>query len=360
MRELDEAGCFIANSPAAMEVRKIWQARESLAPDAAGRDPVIQAFMANCLVESIRSGGPLGPAEASAVAFLKQALKEPNRGLAGIAMAGLSGVLVKEDVVTIVSLGSGQPTLAIPAIAALGMSCVPEAKAGVTSIRAAYAGTQQAVEIDRFMADTKELPAHCGRDGRASSNAFVGKVVVPPDRSPDATQMNAALENLKGPKALQTLLDLQCTADHADAVEEMRKAWQRHGSLGMVVQAVIAKCLIEADVVGSPRQSEVGEAAVVLRRAIHDADAMSVLMAVKGLALVGADEDIAEIAEVPRRIPGSLNAVVRALGYACGASNLNTIALMREQAGTGPIREQIDTVYQRIEPVREQKCGKGK
>src|ERR1700685_4077669 len=52
MAALDEAGCFLPNSPGAMEVRRIWLDREALAADAAGRDPVVQAFMANCLVES--------------------------------------------------------------------------------------------------------------------------------------------------------------------------------------------------------------------------------------------------------------------------------------------------------------------
>jgi len=79
MQELDEAGCF-PNSPGTGEVRRIWLGREGLAADAAGRDPVIQGFMANCLVESTQGSGSLGPAEASAVAFLRQALNELNRG----------------------------------------------------------------------------------------------------------------------------------------------------------------------------------------------------------------------------------------------------------------------------------------
>jgi S1-C subfamily serine protease len=86
MRALDEAGCFLPNSLEAMEVRRIWLRRESLAADAAGRDPVVQALMANCLVESVRDVGALGPAEASAVAFLRQALNEPSRGIVGIAL----------------------------------------------------------------------------------------------------------------------------------------------------------------------------------------------------------------------------------------------------------------------------------
>ena len=138
--------------------------------------------MANCLVESIRDVGAVRPAEASAVAFLRQALNEPSRGLAGIAMTGLSGVLVKDDVATIVRLGSTQATLAIPAIAALSTSCIPEAKSGVASIRAAYAGTQQQVEIDRFVDGSKELMEHCGREGMPSSKSFVGEVALPGTR----------------------------------------------------------------------------------------------------------------------------------------------------------------------------------
>jgi hypothetical protein len=115
MQGLDEATCMLPNSPGAVEVRRIWLGREELASDAAGRDPVVQAFMANCLVESTLGSGSLGPVEASAVLFLRQASNEPSRGLAGIAMTGLAGVLVKEDVATIVRLGSTQSTLAIPA-----------------------------------------------------------------------------------------------------------------------------------------------------------------------------------------------------------------------------------------------------
>ena len=94
----------------------------------------------------------------------------------------------------------------------------------------------------------------------------------------------------------------------------MRKAWQRRDTLDLEVQAVIAKCLIVANSVVSTRKSEVREATVVLRGAIHDANAMTVLMAVKGLAIIGEDQDVEEIAEVPWRTRGSLNSIVRTLG----------------------------------------------
>jgi hypothetical protein len=178
MQELDVAAC-LPNSPGAVEVRRIWLGREELAVDAAGRDPVVQAFMAICLVESTQGSGSLGPADASAVAFLRQALNEPSRGLAGIAMTGLAGVLVKEDVATIVRLGSTQSTLAIPAIAALSISCIPEARAGVPSVRATYVGTQQGVEIDRFIDGSKQLMEHCGHEGPSRSTPFVGEVALP-------------------------------------------------------------------------------------------------------------------------------------------------------------------------------------
>jgi hypothetical protein len=373
MQALDEAGCFLPNSPGAMEVRRIWLRRESLAPDAAGRDPVVQAFMANCLVESTRGSGSLGPAEASAVAFLRQALNEPSLGIAGIAMAGLSGVLVKDDVTTIVRLGSTQSALAIPAIAGLSTSCIPEAKAGMASIRAAYAGTQQQVEIDRFVDGSKELMEHCGREGMSSSKAFVGEVAlpgtshaVPRARLPDATQVKAALGSSRDPKALQTLLDVQCTPEHADVVDEMRKAWRGRGTAGStlvsdpVAQAVMARCLIQADSAVPAKKAEIMEATAILRSAVHSDDVMAVVAAVEGLAIVGADEDVTRIAEVARRVPALLNHVVRIVGFTCGANNLKTLALMHKEAATEQVRDRIDTVYKRVEPVREQTCGAGK
>jgi hypothetical protein len=373
MQELDEAACMLPNSPGAVEVRRIWLGREELASDAAGRDPVVQAFMANCLVESILGSGSLGPAETSAEAFLRQALNEPGRGLAGIAMTGLAGVLVKEDVATIVRLGSTQSTLAIPAIAALSISCIPEARAGLPSVRATYVGTQQGVEIDRFIDGSKELFEHCGHDGSSSSASFVGEVAlpgthqaVPRNGSPDATQVKAALGSSKDPMALQTLLDVQCTPEHGDAVNEMRKALRgrraEDSSLvsDPVAQAVMASCLIEVDSAAPTENAETAGATRILRFAIHSDDVMAVVAAVQGLAIIGADEDVPRIAEVPRRIPGLLNHVVRLVGFTCGTTNLKTLALIRKEAATEQMRDRIDTVYRTVEPVREQRCGSGK
>jgi hypothetical protein len=366
MRVLDEAGCFLPNSSGAMELRKIWLGRESLAADAAGRDPMVQAFMANCLVESIRDVNAVGPVEASAVAFLRNSLNGDNPGAAGIAMAGLSGVLVKEDIDNIVRLGSTQSALAIPAIAGLGISCMPEAKAGVASIRAAYVGTQLAVEIDRFIDGSKELMEHCGHEGRSTSMAIVGKVVVPRDASPDAMQVKVALGSSKDTKALQTLLDVRCTPDHANAVDAMRQGWRGRSTAdgGLVsdpvAQAVIARCLIQADSAARLKNVEIAEATGFLRSAVHSDDVMTAIAAVQGLAIVGADEDVNRIAEVPRRVPALLNEVVRVVGFTCGENNLKTLALIRKQATTETLRERIDAVYKRVEPAREQNCGKGK
>jgi hypothetical protein len=373
MRALEEAACMLPNSPEAVEVRRIWVGRESLATDAAGRDPVVQTFIANCLVESIRGVGALTPAQASAVAFLRQALNEPSRGLAGIAMTGLAGVMVKDDVSTVVRLGSTQSTLAIPAIVALSVSCIPEAKAGVVSIRAVYVGTQQGVEIDRFIDDSKELMEHCEHEGLPSSKSFVGEVALPGTRqavprspSPDATQVKAALESSKDPKALQTLLDVQCTPEHADLVDEMRKGRRGRGTAGStlasdpVAQAVMARCLIQADSAVSAGTAEIAEAISLLRSAMHSDDVMAVVAAVEGLAIVSDDEDVSRIAEVPRRMPALLNHVVRIIGFTCGANNLKTLALMRKEAVSRQVRDRIDAVYKGVEPVREQTCGKGK
>jgi hypothetical protein len=367
MRALDEAGCLVPNSPGVMEVRRIWLSREGLAADAAGRDPVVQAFMANCLVESIRDVSAVGPVEASAISHLRQALNEPSRGLEGIAMTGLAGILVKEDVATIVRLGSTQSTLAIPAIAALSISCLPEAKAGVASIRAVYVRAQPGVEIERFIAGSKELMEHCEHSNGSSPRTFTAEALitrsdsgVPRSGSPDAAHVRSALESPKDKSALQTLLDVQCTADHADAVDEMRRAWRGRDTLDLVVQAVIARCLVEVDSLVSAQKSEVREAAVVLRSAIHDSNAMAVVAAVEGLAIIGADEDVERIAAVPRRLPGSLNWTIRMVGFRCGANNLRTLALIRKRAATDQVRDQIDAVYKHVRPVREQTCGKGK
>jgi hypothetical protein len=366
MRALDASACFSPNSQEAIELRRVWLSRESLAVDAAARDPVVQTFMANCIVGPSRGVGALSPREASAVEYLRKALHGDNPQVAGIAIVGLSAVLDKEDVATIVWLGSTQSALAIPAIAGLSMACMPEAKAGVATIRGAYAGTQQEAEIGRFIDGSQGLMEHCGPNGRASSKAFVGEVVLPQGRFPDAKQVKAALESEKDPKAIQTLLDVSCTADHADAVGEMRNAWRaRDTTVGTLVsdpvaQAVIARCLIQVDSAASAAKTEIAEATATLRSAIHSDNVMSIVAAVEGLAIVGADEDVERIAGVPRRNLELLNWTVRVVGFTCGKNNLKTLALIRKEAITEKVRDQIEAVYRRIKPAREQTCGKGK
>jgi hypothetical protein len=93
-----------------------------------------------------------------------------------------------------------------------------------------------------------------------------------------------------------------------------------------------------------------------LRSAIHSDDVMAVVAAVQGLAIVNAGQDVPSIAEVPHRMPGMLNAVVRILGFTCGDNNLKTIAAIRQKATTQKLRDQIDAVYGSVEPVRKEKC----
>jgi hypothetical protein len=255
----------------------------------------------------------------------------------------------------------------------LSISCIPEARAGVPSIRATYVGTQQGVEIDRFIDGSKELMEHCGHEGLLRPTSFVGEVAlpgthqaVPRSSSPDATQVKAALGSVKDPKALQTLLDVQCTPEHGDAVNEMRKALRGRGAEDSslvsdpVAQAVIARCLIQADSAAPTDKAEMAMATRILRSAIHSDDVMAVVAAVEGLAIIGADEDVTRIAEVPRRIPGLLNHVVRVVGFTCGTTNLKTLALIRKEAMTEQMRDRTDAVYKTVEPVREQTCGSGK
>jgi hypothetical protein len=79
---------------------------------------------------------------------------------------------------------------------------------------------------------------------------------------------------------------------------------------------------------------------------------MAVVAAVQGLAIIGADEDVTRIAEVPRCIPGLLNHVVRLVGFTCRTTNLKTLALIRKEAAAEQMRDRIDAVYKRVEPVR--------
>lgn len=67
-----------------------------------------------------------------------------------------------------------------------------------------------------------------------------------------------------------------------------------------------------------------------------------------------------DIADVPYRMPGTLNAVVRIVGFTCGDNNLKTIAAIRKAATTPQLRDRIDAVYKRVEAVRKDQCGESK
>jgi hypothetical protein len=131
MGQLDEAGCFVVDSPAVVEVRKVWVARESLPANAAAHDRTIQLFMAGCLVEAHSKTKPPDPTEISAVAYLRNALADPDPQIAGVAMMALGPVLTEQDIDTIVRLASTQSALVMPAVTALSLPCTVETASGM-------------------------------------------------------------------------------------------------------------------------------------------------------------------------------------------------------------------------------------
>jgi hypothetical protein len=300
---------------------------------------------------------------------------DPMMTVSGTAMIGLAPVLTKEDIATIVRVASTDSTLAMPAMAALSINCTAEAKAGIATIRATAAGSPQATDIDHFIAGSEGL---CDRKGQSDPKAFVGRVAVAPPAgtvllsAPDVTQVRAALNSSYtkpslpyAKPALQVLLAVQCTQGPADVVEEMRRAWHERDSPGAsdtmrdpVVQAIIATCLIEADAPSKRLTPEAVEATRLLRASIHSDDVTAVMSAVTGLAIIGSDEDIRSIADVPKRLPSLLTSVIRFAGFTCGASNLKALALIRKELTTEELRDQFDAVYKHVEAVRkQQRCG---
>ncbi len=361
IRRLTGATCLSANTTSVMEVRNVWRDRASLPADAAARDPIVQVFMANCLVAA--SGGPDGPATAdpSAVAFLRNALSDP--ALAGVAMMGLAPVLTQEDIATIVRMAPTQSMLAMPAIMALSVNCTPEAKSGIASIRAAYVGSPELTDIDHFIAEPK---GPCNGKGPLIGKRVDAQVALAPNTAlplsqPTAAQVRAALDAPYAKPSLHVLLTVGCAPGPSDAVDEMRRAWHERNSPDAgatmrdpVAQAVIASCLITAAVPSERVTTDTVEAATLLRTSIRSNDVTAVMAAVTGLASVHANEDVERIADVPRRMPSMLNSVIRCVGFTCGANNLKTLAVIREELTTETLRDQFDAEYKRVEEVRRQ------
>jgi hypothetical protein len=352
-----------------MDVREVWRDLESLPANAAARDPIVKAFMAKCLVDPRL--GPDGQVDPSAVTYLRNALTDPSPALAGVAMMGLAPVLTKEDVATVVRVASPESGLAVQAIMALSISCIPEARLGIASIRAAAVGSPQAADIERFLTESADL---CNHKGQSAG------VVPPPapavalrSSGPDAAQARAALDSAYtkptlpyAKPSLQVLIAVQCTQGPTDAVEEMRRAWHERDSPGAsdtmrdpVGQAIVAACLIQADASSERSGPDTSDAATLLRTSIRSNDMMAVMAAIKGLASLNADEDIARIADATKRMPGLLNSVIRIVGFTCGANNLKTLAVIRRELTTDQLRGQFDAIYKKVEEVRHQNRCEG-
>jgi hypothetical protein len=176
MRQLDEAGCFVGNASAVIEVRNVWLARKSLPAGAAARDRTIQLFMAGCLVEAHSKTNPPDPAEVSAVAFLRRALADPDPQIAGIAMISLAPVLTQDDIAAIVKRASTESALVMPAVTALSVPCTVEGASGIAVIQSVYAGSERGDEIQRMVQGNAAL---CSDDGHVRSAESSGRVFVP-------------------------------------------------------------------------------------------------------------------------------------------------------------------------------------
>jgi hypothetical protein len=373
-QQLFKLDCVGSSAPEVMEVRQVWRSRGSLPAVSAARDIVVQALMAKCLVAASLDRNSPEFVDPSELSFLRSAVRNPNPGVSVIAMMGLAPVLTKDDIATIVEIASTHESLALPAVMTLSASCLAEAHLGIASIRTAYPGPLSR-DIDKFMAEplVRDQSDVCsGKKARVPQSVIAKAMNLPPvtefrKQSSNATQVKAALESPDPKRALQVLMDLSCNAENSDAVAEMRQAWRvRHSPAATgtvrdpVVQAVIARCLIEVDARLQSDKVEMADATTVLRSALHGDDVMGVLAAVEGLAILNSDQDVKDIADVPYRMPGTLNAVVRIVGFTCGDSNLKTIAAIRKAATTPQLRDRIDAVYKHAEARRNEQCGESK
>ena len=353
----------------------MWRSRESLPAVSAARDLVVQALMAKCLVAASHYQNSPELVDASELSFLRGALRNPSPGVSVIAMMGLAPVLTKDDIATIVEIASTHESLALSAVMTLSTSCLAEAHLGIASIRTAYPGPLRNSDLDKFMAEPmlRDQAEVCsGKKTLVPQSVIAKAMTLPPvtefrQQRSSANQVKTALESPDPKGALQVLLDLSCNAQNSDAVAEMRQAWRDRLSLAAtgtvrdpIIQAVIARCLIQVDARLQSDRVEIADAATVLRSALHGDDVMGVLAAVEGLAILNSDQDVKDIADVPYRMPGTLNAVVRIVGFTCGDNNLKTIAAIRKAATTPQLRDRIDAVYKHAEAGRNEQCGESK
>jgi hypothetical protein len=373
-QQLFKLDCLTSHAPEVMEVRRVWRNLGSIPEVSAAHDILVQVLMTKCLVAASLYLSSPEPVDPPALSFLRSALKNSNPNVSAIAMMGLAPVLTKSDIAAIVEIASTHESLALAALMTLSSSCLVEAHLGISSIRAAYPGPLSN-NIDKFMAESvvREQSDAChGNKARVPQSVITEATNVPPvtefgKQSSNAIQVKTALELLAPKRALQVLLDLSCDDENIGAVAEMRQAWHDRNSPAAtgtvrdpIIQAVIARCLIEIDSRVQSDRVEIADATTVLRSALLGDDVMGVLAAVEGLAVLNSDQDVNGIADVPYHIPGTLNAVVRIVGFTCGDKNSKTIAAIRKSASTLQLRDQIDAVYKPVEAWRNEHCGANK
>jgi hypothetical protein len=187
-------------------------------------------------------------------------------------------------------------------------------------------------------------------------------IATPSRPEPDVNQIRNALNSSDVAGAIHLMVQLHCATDLPDHVSEIRRFWNARNSPGAaapsrnaVIQALMAQCLIEGQVDGTPK-SELESAVSLLRSAILSQDLSEVLAGALGLLANSDSHDISSIASVSHRFPIATNLMAEAASASCASIATAIIDLMREQAPSESVRERILAINKRAEAQRLRKC----
>jgi hypothetical protein len=361
---LQDLHCLPDENDAVREVRQAWIERDSFTPNQAMHDELVRTYVAKCLVTASQVVATDTDVKNSAIAQLRTALKSPNPRDAEVSLMAIAIVATPEDIQNMAAIALHRPELAISAAASLSRTCGPEAAAAVKQVVANYAGDSlserinSAVEAGR-RSRVLSCPSGTEEEKLRSEILKAGAQAT----QPTAAQVREALAAPTAKIAAKSLLLLQCRVATDDAIDTLLGAWRDRDSpqapavtRDPLVRAIMAHCVLSSDARPTTSAADRTAASQLLRSAIGSEDAMTVVVAMQGLADTSLQSDAMTIAKVPRRMPALRNPAAWAVSSSCAPDPEAALAELRQSAATTKQRETVDKIFKEFEMGRKDSC----
>jgi hypothetical protein len=357
--------CAPEDTAALQEVRQAWIERDSFTAQQAMHDGLVRTYAARCIVFSTQMVATDASIKDSAAAQLREAMKKPSSREGQVALMAIWLVATPEDVETLATIALQKPDLAVTAAMALSLTCGPDAVAAVKRVVAKYANDSLSGRINAAIeGERRNRVLRCPS---GIEEQKLGREILKASaqsRQPSAAQVREALAAPTVKIAAKTLLLVGCRVATDDAVDEMLGAWRDRDSPRTtavarepLVRAILAECVLSSSPRPGASPEDRAAAAALLRSAIGSDDAMTVVVAMQGLADTSSQSDLMTVAKVPRRVPSLRRPAIWAVSSSCAPDPEAALAELRDSASTAQQREAVDKTFKDFEMGRNDLCA---